>query len=118
MELLARAPNDIYIPTKVLARFHGIPKEYLSKAMQSLATAKLVEGTLGPRGGYRIAREPSQISLLEIVEAVEGKKTTFNCQDIRFNNPCLKKNQKKKNSICVVAGAMHQADESLAPGSP
>lgn len=112
MSVLARAPDDKYIPTKVLAKFHGIPKEYLSKAMQALAFAKLVEGTLGPKGGYRIAKSPSKISLLEIVEAIEGKKTTFNCQEIRFNNPCLKNKQKKKDSTCMIANAMYQADEA------
>ena len=112
MELLARAPHDIFIPTKVLAQFHGIPKEYLSKAMQSLALAQLVEGSLGPKGGYRLAKNPEKISLLDIVEAIEGKKMTFNCQEIRCNNPALAKNQKKKSSICMVASAMHQADEA------
>lgn len=112
MELLARAPGDVYIPTKVLAKFHGIPKEYLSKAMQSLALAKIVEGSLGPKGGYRIAKDPSQISLLEIVEAIEGKKRTFICQEIRFNNPCLKKGQKKKDVTCMIASAMYEADEA------
>jgi len=112
MELLARVPEDIYIPTKVLAKFHGIPKEYLSKAMQSLALAELVEGTLGPKGGYRIAKDPKKISLLDIVEAIEGKKRTFNCQEIRFNNPCLKKGQKDRSVTCMIAGAMYDADEA------
>lgn len=58
VELLARAPSELYVPTKVLAKFHGIPKEYLSKAMQALALAKLVEGSLGPKGGYRLAKDP------------------------------------------------------------
>jgi Rrf2 family protein len=112
MELLARAPEGIYIPTKVLAGFHGIPKEYLSKALQALATANLLEGTLGPKGGYRLSKDPSEISLLEIVEAIEGTKRTFNCQEIRFNNPCLKKKHKKKGTTCVVAATMFQADEA------
>jgi Rrf2 family protein len=112
MELLARVPAELYIPTKVLAKFHGIPKEYLSKAMQSLAQARLVEGTLGPKGGYKIAKDPSLINLLDIVEAIEGKKVTFNCQDIRFNNPCLKKEHKKKGTTCMIASAMYQADEA------
>jgi len=112
MELLARAPKEIYIPTKILAKFHGIPKEYLSKAMQSLASAGLVEGTLGPKGGYRLALKANKISLLEIVEAIEGKKRTFNCQEIRFNNPCLKSEHKDKNSTCMIAGAMYEADEA------
>lgn len=112
MELLARAPQDIYIPTKILAKFHGIPKEYLSKAMQNLASADLVEGTLGPKGGYRLKREASKISLLEIVEAVEGKKRTFNCENIRFNNPCLLKKHINKKSTCAIASAMFEADEA------
>ncbi len=112
MTTLARLPRDRYIPTKVLAEFHGVPKEYLSKAMQALASAGLVDGTLGPKGGYRIAKEANKISLLEIVEAVEGKKKTFNCQEIRFNNPCLKKEHKKKDSVCSIASAMFQADEA------
>lgn len=102
----------MYVPTQVLAKFHGVPKEYLSKAMQSLASAKLIEGTLGPKGGYRIAKNPSSISLLEIVEAIEGKKRTFTCQEIRFNNPCLKKEHKNRDVICMIANTMFQADEA------
>ncbi|EQC48726.1 transcriptional regulator [Bacteriovorax sp. BSW11_IV] len=112
MELLARVPDGIYIPTKVLAKFHGVPKEYLSKALQCLAAAELIEGTLGPRGGYRIARSPSKISLLDIVEAIEGTKKSFNCQEIRFNNPCLKKEHKDRSTTCTIAKAMYQADEA------
>jgi Rrf2 family protein len=112
MSVLARMPKDIFIPTKVLADFHGIPKEYLSKAMQALAQNGLVEGTLGPKGGYRLGKDASKISLLDIVESLEGKKNTFKCQEIRFNNPCLKKEQKKKNSICLIASAMYKADEA------
>ncbi len=114
MEVLARAPDDVYIPTKVLAQFHGIPKEYLSKALQSLALAGLIEGTLGPRGGYRLAKDPAKIMILEIVEAVEGNRRTFHCQEIRLNNPCLKKIKQagKPESICAVASAMYEADEA------
>ncbi len=112
MELLARVPANIYIPTQVLAKFHGIPKEYLSKAMQALAAAGLIEGTLGPKGGYKLAKPSSQINLLDIVEAIEGRKKTFNCQEIRFNNPCLTKKPKKSDSICVVAKTMFEADQA------
>ena len=115
MSTLARLPAARYVPTKVLAEFHGVPKEYLSKAMQALAAAGLIEGTLGPKGGYRLKRAASEITLLQIVEAVEGRQRTFNCQEIRFNNPCLDskaKAQKKKAPVCVIAKAMYQADEA------
>lgn len=112
MEFLARVPQGMYIPTKILASFHGIPKEYLSKAMQALANNGLVEGTLGPKGGYQLAKDPSEISLLEIVESIEGRKRTFNCQEIRFNNPCLKKKDKDRSVRCMIATAMLEADEA------
>ena len=56
--VLAALPPDQTLATKILAEFHGVPKEYLSKALQSLAQAGLVVGTLGPTGGYRLAKEP------------------------------------------------------------
>jgi Rrf2 family protein len=100
------------ISTKKLAEFHGVPKEYLSKALQALAQAGIVEGSLGPSGGYRLARESAAICLLDIVEAVEGKRSTFECSEIRLNNPCLKKGERKAVGICAVARAMYRADEA------
>lgn len=109
--VLAGLPDDVFLATKVLAEFHGVPKEYLSKAMQSLSQAGLVETTLGPRGGYRLARPPSGITFLDIVEAVEGRRSTFQCQEIRKNNPCRPAKQ-KDSSICAVARVMYRADEA------
>ncbi len=87
--ILAGLPEGRYLSTKALAELHGLPKEYLSKALQSLSQASLVETTLGPSGGYRLAKPPSDINFLEIVEAVEGKARSFTCTNIRANNPCL-----------------------------
>ena len=109
--LLGLGPDE-YLPTARLAEYHGVPKEYLSKALQSLAQAGLVESTLGPRGGYRLAKSPRQISFLDVVEAVEGKTSTFNCAEIRRNNPCLTKTEKKFGKICGIARVMYRADEA------
>lgn len=108
--ILAQYPEH-YMPTKDLAEFHGVPKEYLSKALQALAQAKLIEGTLGPNGGYRLSRDPQQISFLEVVEAIEGKRGTFLCTSIINNNPCLRKGE-KSTEVCDVARVMYQADEA------
>src|SRR3546814_14750614 len=86
--ILAGLPPGRYLSTKALAELHGVPKEYLSKALQSLSQAGLVETTLGPSGGYRLARPGSEISFLDIVEAVEGRASTLACNNIRVNNPC------------------------------
>lgn len=86
--ILAGLPAGRYLATKALAELHGVPKEYLSKALQALSSAGLVTSTLGPSGGYRLARAPAQLSFLDVVEAVEGKGPAFVCTEIRRNNPC------------------------------
>jgi Rrf2 family protein len=109
--LLAGLPPDRYLATKDLAAFHGVPKEYLSKALQALSQAGLVESTLGPFGGYRLSREPSKINFLEVVEAVEGKGSTFICENIRFNNPCLPEGYCSTRP-CGIARVMWAADKA------
>ena len=114
--VLAGLAPERYLPTRDLADFHGVPKEYLSKALQALSQAGLVEGTLGPSGGYRLARAPDRITFLDIVEAVEGKAATFVCTNIRRNNPCLTGGEAKSlctdGRPCAVARVMWDADRA------
>ena len=109
--ILAGLPDGRYASTRALAELHGVPKEYLSKALQALSQAGLVTTTLGPSGGYRLAKAAGEISFLDIVEAVEGRRSTFACTDIRFNNPCVPKSQ-RGGQACAVARVMWQADEA------
>ncbi len=69
------------------------------------------ESTLGPSGGYRLARAPSQISFLDIVEAVEGKGPVFVCTEIRGNNPCRPAGFCDERP-CVVARVMWDAENA------
>ena len=109
--ILAGLPEGRYLSTKALAELHGLPKEYLSKALQSLSQAGLVHTTLGPSGGYRLAKSPAELTFLDIVEAVEGKAQTFVCTNIRANNPCRSKDH-CDSGPCAVARIMWEADEA------
>ena len=109
--VLSGLPEGRYLSTKDLAEFHGLPKEYLSKALQSLSQARLIESTLGPSGGYRLTKAAGQITLLDIVEAIEGKRSTFNCTEIRKNNPC-RLAQDCESKPCGIARIMWEADEA------
>ena len=109
--ILAGLPEGRYLSTKALAEFHGLPKEYLSKALQSLSQAGLVHTTLGPSGGYRLARSPEELTFLDIVEAVEGKTRTFVCNEIRANNPCRPKGH-CDTAPCAIARVMWDADKA------
>jgi Rrf2 family transcriptional regulator, cysteine metabolism repressor len=55
-------------------------REYLSKVLGMLARADLVQPIRGKNGGYKLARDPSQITLLEVIEAVEGEQALNLCQ--------------------------------------
>lgn len=110
--ILASAPEGKLLSSKALADFHGVPKEYLSKCLQMLSQAGLVNTTTGPRGGYSLAKSPNEISFLDVVEAVEGKKCTFRCNEIRRNNPCLSAVDRKFSNLCGIARVMFEADEA------
>ena len=109
--VLAGLPPGQYLSTKALAEFHGVPKEYLSKALQSVSSAGLVTSTLGPSGGYRLARPAEKITILDVVEAVEGTTSTFVCNEIRKNNPCRPDDYCERRS-CPIARVMWQADKA------
>ncbi len=109
--LLAGLPAGRYLATKTLAEFHGVPKEYLSKALQAVSQAGLVESTLGPSGGYRLARAPEAITFLDVVEAVEGKGPSFLCTEIRKNNPCRPAGY-CDDKPCGIARVMWEADRA------
>jgi Rrf2 family protein len=109
--LLADLPPERYLSTKVLAEFHGVPKDYLSKALQGLSSAGIVATVPGPSGGYRLARPVADITVLEVVEAVEGRRSTFACTEIRKNNPCRPTDACDARP-CGIARVMWQADEA------
>lgn len=66
-----------------LAQYFDLPAPYLAKQLQSLVRAGLLNATTGPRGGFRLARPASEISLLQIVEAVDGGSSPYECREIR-----------------------------------
>jgi Rrf2 family protein len=63
-----------------ICRARSLRKEYLSKIFGSLVRADLITPVRGKGGGYMLAREPSEITVLEVVEAVEGPIVLNYCQ--------------------------------------
>jgi Rrf2 family protein len=55
-----------------IAEDTGIPVEYLRKVLQRLTRARLVQSERGRGGGFRLGKSPDKITLLQIVEAIEG----------------------------------------------
>ncbi|MBB4583022.1 Rrf2 family protein [Rhizobium aethiopicum] len=70
-----------------LAEFHGVSTSYLLKHLQALSGAGILDTVTGPKGGYRLAKAPAEISLLDILLAVEGPAPAFRCAEIRQRGP-------------------------------
>lgn len=81
--LMAQAPDGVSLSRHVLATHYGLPEMYLAKHLQAMAKAGLLQATPGPKGGFRLARPAGRITVLEIVEAIEGTAAPFICQEIR-----------------------------------
>jgi len=69
---LATQRGNSPMASHTIAAARGIPKRFLLKILKHLVSAGLLHSNKGPRGGYTLARPASQISMLEVVEAIEG----------------------------------------------
>ncbi len=77
-----------------IATAKDIPKSFLAKILQKLAKANIVISTRGVKGGFRLAVSPVQISLLDIIEAVQGP--------LLFNICVLDKKSCNRSNYCSV----------------
>lgn len=92
LSALAELPAEMYLGAIQIAKQLNAPANYLSKLLQSLCKAGIVESQKGSGGGFRLSRRPEKITLYEIIEPVEqvsrwgrcimGKATCSN------SNPC------------------------------
>ena len=81
--MLAGLSDGGVLSAAAIAEFHGVSVSYLLKHLQALSGAGILETLPGPKGGYRLAKAPAAISLLDIVLAVEGPAPAFRCNEIR-----------------------------------
>jgi len=116
--VLGALPPGYAIPAAKLAEYHGVPAAYLAKHLQSLSRAGIVETVQGVRGGYRLARRAADITVLDVVEAVDGDDPAFRCSEIRRRGPCAVEDPKSYAKPCGITTVMREAEavwrESLA----
>jgi Rrf2 family protein len=66
-----------------LAELQGVPLDFLAKIFTKLAKSGIVAATEGVKGGFILARPASKISVLDVVNAIDGEKALFECREIR-----------------------------------
>jgi Rrf2 family protein len=106
--LLAWSGQDT-VPAARLARYYQLPAAYLNKQLQALSRAGVLSSLPGPRGGFRLARPPERITLMDIVSAIEGPAEAFRCTEIRERGPLMGPGERYP-APCSIATAMRRAE--------
>lgn len=84
--LAASEPERVTLGRDLAAEI-SVPAHYLAKVLATMARVGLLAASRGARGGYRLARRPEEIALIEIVEPFEGKRVRPGCL-LQPDQPC------------------------------
>ena len=76
---LARQDRERFTPLGEIADRQQISKLYLEIILKKLVTAKMITGKSGKNGGYKLVKEPEKITVLEILELMEGTVAPVAC---------------------------------------
>ena len=81
-----------------LAELQSLSPTYLSKILTKLVKAGIIASTPGVNGGYRLTRNKADLSLLEVIHAIEGTASLFHCGD---------------QQGCLIQEVMTQAEQQM-----
>ena len=79
MLFLAAATPEKPVGVQLLAEKQKVSQTYLSKILTKLVKAGMIESTTGVNGGYRLKRNWEDITFLDIIHAIEGSASLFDC---------------------------------------
>jgi Rrf2 family protein len=71
--------SDKIVSAKEISEQMGIPYEFLSKTLQQLMKKGIIQSHQGIKGGYVLSKKPSELTVKDIIEALEGRTTFLNC---------------------------------------
>ena len=106
---MAWTPAGEAVNSARLAEFYKLPGAYLNKQLQALVRAGILASVSGPRGGFHLARRPENVTVLDIVLALESPDPVFRCEGILGNVPDA---DTEVNFVrtCLISQAMRQAE--------
>jgi len=119
---LATLPEGGAADLRAISVRQNIPVSYLAKVMRSLVRGGVVTSTLGRDGGYTLRRKPSEISLLQVYEVMEGQLRLVECMDSEkscvFSSDCTQANIWKRLTQAVEGIFRETTLQDLLPKVP
>jgi Rrf2 family protein len=103
------------LSSREIAELQGISPSFLAKIFPKLEKAGILAASEGVRGGYRLARPADEISFLQIVDAIEGDKPLFDCQEVRGRCALFADGVPgwATDGTCAVHAVMLQAEKAM-----
>lgn len=105
VDLARHHGGDGRVKAREIADDMAIPRNFVPQILAELVRAGVVESVAGRSGGYRLRRPPAEISLLEVVVAVDGDITSREC--VLRGGPC------RWDDVCAVHVPWSRAQEAL-----
>lgn len=102
--------TDRPVPAAKLSAIFDLPPAYLNKRLQALVRAGILVSTPGVHGGFRLARPPEKITLMDVVAAIEGTEGAFRCTEIRQRGAGAERPAHEFQRQCVITTAIRKAE--------
>ena len=124
LELACQYAGQKPVQLRSIAQRHGIPARFLVQILLQLKAAGLVKSTRGAAGGYRLARDPAQVTLRDVTQILDGQPATITSKaenstsisttliDI-FNH--FRSQQTKMMQTITLAELMQRAEQDTNP---
>lgn len=98
---------DTVVSAKEIAEQFDISFEFLAKTIQRLSKSGFIQSYQGVRGGYVLAREAQSITVIDVIEAIEGKPVIVECIDSGEDCGC------QVSSKCTIKSPMHKIQDMI-----
>jgi Rrf2 family protein len=92
--LASQRSGDYKTGIKQISNDLDLPTPFLAKILQQLAKQKILSSSKGPHGGFSLLKDPRNITLLDIVNTIDGYDTFTNC--VMYKGTCEGINREKK----------------------
>jgi Rrf2 family protein len=91
LELSSRYETRQPVPLRQITGTHAIPAQFLAQILQQLKSVGMIQSTRGACGGYRLSRDPAEISLWDVVVAIEGQPRSEPAEADSAMSRCLRR---------------------------
>ncbi|MHB1606287.1 MAG: RrF2 family transcriptional regulator [Leptospirales bacterium] len=114
---LVNTSEDAPLVLKDIARFQGVSESYLAKIFTRLKKGGLVRSSIGAKGGYELGKPAEQITFWDVVVAVEGTFSLFECRNIRekvaIYRDTLHKPDWRRRGPCMIHKVMMDVETQI-----